>query len=321
MERRYDEYPFALPGAVPWFPPNNGNEPHRINGVNFVHELPGNERADIIATTYQELLRAMKVPNDKKRLHERFIIQEDLDIIYADPARIPALISPDSSNVDMNVVRRDMRKIITVLVLIDARQCLGMFKNSLYRRHTPDLVDGDLPITQRSDLWFLPPQLQDRFIYEQYAVRPMKIREDLSAITLQFERHDRLPFQYIEEKIEVGGYGRIDRMTIPRGYLEDRSGRYVSTAESKIGTDIDRVSIRSSHVNASKWRTSSLGGLETSKCSKHVLQTIQPSYYILLLSRATTCSIYSFLSPLASISASSSAAVLTRITRKYTTSR
>lgn len=207
-----DHHGFDVPGYVPYH-----GSPGPSNG----------ERTDAFSRVYEDLQQRMREPKDKKRRHDRFLTDDDIDTVYADRDRIRALIKTTSRNVDLEKVRIEMRRVITVLILIGARDCFTDFERRLYRQMTPDITDKDLPITRTSDLHFLPTDQRDRFMHEQYAVLAVKIKEDYEPRTLRFGPKERLPFERIEERIGVGGYGKVDKVWIPRGYLEDRNRHLV----------------------------------------------------------------------------------------------
>ncbi|KAF2097251.1 kinase-like protein [Rhizodiscina lignyota] len=212
------------PGAVSGFYGSFGNTP-RVT----THDSPtppysqsNQQRGDGIELIYKQLLDAKKDPNNK--YCKPFIVQDDLNRIWGDPRNVARVIGSGWADQEVDVIRSFMKKILSILVVVDARDCLRDFHRNMYPSNSsgPVLTDADLPIEEHDRLDFLTPQKRDQFIEQQYMFIPYVIEEYATPETHKVDSRRRLPFESIKKNIGVGGYGKVDEVRIPRGYLKSK---------------------------------------------------------------------------------------------------
>lgn len=177
---------------------------------------------DSISTLYNELVHVMKDPKNKHC--QPFIIESDLKRIWNDMRKITAILGDQWSKPELEIIHGCMQKTLSLLVYIGARDCLSNFR-CLFTRDGPLFLDADLPLKDKALLAFMPIEMQDKFIEQQFLFIPYIIYEMEGPKTQYVDSRLRLPFEKITKNIGVGGYGKVDQVKIPQGYLRTlRSG-------------------------------------------------------------------------------------------------
>lgn len=176
---------------------------------------------DSVSSLYNELIRVKKDPKNKHC--KPFIIQSDLRNIWRDARKITSIIGDEWTKPELEAIHACMYKILSILVYIGAKECLRDFRHLFPRDGDgPLFMDSDLPLKDKAPLAFMSVQLQDQFIEQQFMFIPFVIQEMEGSVTQSVAPQFRLPFEHITKNIGVGGYGKVDQVKIPRGYLRTR---------------------------------------------------------------------------------------------------
>ena len=146
---------------------------------------------------------------------EPFVCDHELGEAW-DQNRLLDLVSHISSRSDLDFIRHNLVKILSILVSIRWDRWSDFEKHFL--RHKVDgrfdRLDANLPL---ADCSFLDDSGYD-FKTNQYTFLPIRIEQGQNQ---EFSPERRLPFVHSSAIIGKGGFGEVTRCTIARGHFLD----------------------------------------------------------------------------------------------------
>jgi hypothetical protein len=224
-----DDIPYSLPGSVPGFYGSYGSygsesRPRALSTP--LVELPDNNEADIFTVIYTKLQRAMRSPNDEQL--KPFIIQEDLDEIWANQRYMDKFLQRTSTSSVGESTIRSMAKILSTVILINASDTLVALSRHLIRDSSTIIMDTDMPLS-RDQIPFLNTRFQNAFLEHQYTFLPYVIDESPTSTRHLLESRWRPPFETYTRNRVCGPYGVFDHINIPKGYFHGMNGELVSS--------------------------------------------------------------------------------------------
>ena len=125
---------------------------------------------------------------------------------------------------DLREIKRDYRKILSILILIDWQGFRTMmFRSQFFRQE--DRKDANLPFTI-DQLGFLG-SARKPFFDCQHAFTPAIIEYHECKHIQTIESPTRLPFVERRERMGIGSYGEVLKVSIARGFYQDKSQKTV----------------------------------------------------------------------------------------------
>ncbi|KAJ9637662.1 hypothetical protein H2199_007152 [Coniosporium tulheliwenetii] len=155
-----------------------------------------------------------------------FICCADVERIWSESAKIATVMYPKVwDQPRLKRVQSDMILILSILVYIGAQDSFL----KLFHPETgePLSVDSDLPLEDEQLDFLDSPGHRQTFDERQFWFIPETVHETFSQKTQVIKDvRRRLPFEYREENVGMGGYGEVSLICIPPGYIkhEERGG-------------------------------------------------------------------------------------------------
>lgn len=216
-------------------------EPRSLpNGkLEISHERQQNLRGIEIGLITQALKKHMK---RSKKDHKCFMIYKDLKAIWTH-SRILSVLWPDSPDfATVQYVQNNMIMMLSCLIWIRSTSWLHELLGKLWddSKERCVLTDDEIPIN-KEQLIFLPDDAKDAFHKDQYIFKPLVVQLSNFQHTQTVSGNWRLPFENTEKNVGSGGYGVVDKVVIPPGYIQNEEGiGYDRVSSLKFSTHLSR---------------------------------------------------------------------------------
>lgn len=182
-------------------------------------------RADAIDIVYRDIASRLKLPEKPSK---SFIVVDDIKDIWKDAARIIAVLwpyVPDEGK--LRYIQEHMILLLSCLIYIGSTDWLPNFRTQLWDadRARWMINDDDLPVSEDKLLFLDNSAARGLFHKQQYIFKPLVIklfRKQQPQIVL---KEHRLPFEERRKDVGSGGFGTIDKVIIPPGYLKNVDDR------------------------------------------------------------------------------------------------
>jgi hypothetical protein len=159
----------------------------------------------------------------KEKSSKAFICIEDIKSVWSDEPRILAALPSISPGLCQDI-RAYFIRILSILIWIGADNGLDNFYEEFINvSNDRRLTDSHLPL-EEGGLAFLSRDRAHRFYGEQFRFIPVIIEDNPNQKTQIVHERYRLPFEWVQKDVGVGGYGKVDRVGISPGYLKQQSG-------------------------------------------------------------------------------------------------
>lgn len=200
-------------------------------------QIQPHERGEQLNTITTAIEKHMRRSNDP---HKTFICEEDIKTIWANQDRIGILFSFEEwTATQIELVKENCGKVMSVLIYIGAFACIKSIRDVIFGANFPgaglELSDKDLPIQSQHKLDFLPAVQFRLFLEKQYCFIPVKIMEEPYQKTIVLPAEFRLPVLAESDEIGMGGYGTVTQVTIPAGYLVQKTGAIWPEVKNLLG--------------------------------------------------------------------------------------
>ena len=164
----------------------------------------------------------MKGPGDPSKA---FICDKDIESAWSDESIATVLHLEQYSSARFQAIRADFIKILSILVYTGAHSGLLDFHSFFnYNTPIPTLRDSDLPFHEHQLDFLEEAASRHSFYKEQFRFIPEVIRVSSTHETLVLDERRPLPFETVEKKVCIGGYGTVTRVSISAGYLKQEDG-------------------------------------------------------------------------------------------------
>ena len=185
---------------------------------------------------------------NSRKIADAYIRYQDVQYAWSGincKATISGALHPATpTETEIEVIRNQLLRFLSILVFIDAHEFLNDFRLHFFGRNGEVLCsDSCLPLKDDDIPDFGDFAVGQRFRHEQYVFMPVRacssfgvvsplirLQEVLyeTAAVKQIEDDRRLPFEVVSEDHMDGAYGRVDRVGISPFYFRtrDRDGTY-----------------------------------------------------------------------------------------------
>ncbi|QDS67853.1 hypothetical protein FKW77_007588 [Venturia effusa] len=190
-------------------------------------------RKRVIDDVYREISTRLKLPEKPSK---SFIVSDDVKEIWKDVNKILAVLwpwCPDEGS--LKYIQEHMILLLSCLIYTDLTEWLPKFRAKLWDMNNSRWLinDDDLPLPE-DKLQFLDNSAARGLFHKlQYIFKPLVIelfRKQKPQVVL---KEQRLPFEERRKDVGSGGFGTIDKVIIPPGYLKNIDGRTYGEATCK----------------------------------------------------------------------------------------
>lgn len=167
----------------------------------------------------------MKLPEKNSK---SFIVIDDVKEIWKDASRVSAVLWPWFPDEDkLKFIQEHMILLLSCLIYIGSTDWLPNFRLRFWDTDKARWLinDDDLPVSEEKLLFLDNSADRARFFKHQYIFKPLIIelfRKQKPQVVL---KEQRLPFEERKKDVGSGGFGTIDKVVIPPGYLKNVDGR------------------------------------------------------------------------------------------------
>ncbi|TLD24525.1 kinase-like protein [Venturia nashicola] len=189
-------------------------------------EIPDDRQQKLRSIEIGHITQALKdCMKRSKKDHKCFIIYNDIKAIWT-IQRISTVLWPDTPDLaTVQYVQNNMIMMLSCLIWIRStswlHELLGRLWDEAKKQYL--LVDDKIPV-DKEKLLFLPDDAKDAFYKDQYIFKPLVIQLSSLQRTQSVSAEWRLPFESTEKNVGSGGYGVVDKVVIPPGYIKNEEG-------------------------------------------------------------------------------------------------
>ena len=182
------------------------------------------ELVEKIMVAMKEKMHRYTEPNKK------FICHYDLkDILLAHSNDIFAF-EKDWKPQEKTQLLEHCCQVLGLLIRIGAFTALPGIRSIFFKRggivhREPVITDKHLPITEESEIAFLPTaKLKEDFLDQQHIIKPYVFEEERPSTTLVVPSNARLPFIEEEAGIGTGSYGYVSKVLVAKRHFHGYVG-------------------------------------------------------------------------------------------------
>jgi hypothetical protein len=194
-------------------------------------------RRDEINRVFDHINSLMRLPDKKSKC---FIVYSDVQEVWKDSRRILKVLWPyNPDEASLRFIQQHMILILSCLIYVGSTDWLSNFRIKLWDQHRQQwsLTDASIPIPE-DKLGFLDDNAaREAFHKGQHIFRPLVIQLYESQYTQKISKDYRLPFEQRQKNVGSGGFGVVDRVVIPPGYIQNAEGLSWNQVSSHLALD------------------------------------------------------------------------------------